>query len=77
MKAELVKKTDEFMKMLLEKPVEMLTVEEYMLMDKKLGDIKNAEAEAARRLDMLESERRLRTMMDAVFHKGGEDNAVQ
>lgn len=65
MKAELVKKTDEFIEHLLKKPD--LTVEEYMILDKKLGEIKLAEAEAARKLAMEDSDKRVKAMLDALM----------
>lgn len=65
MKAELVRKTDEFIRILLDKPA--LTLEEYMILDKKLDEIKAAEAEAARKIAMDESDKRMKTMFEAMM----------
>lgn len=65
MKAEIVKKTDEFIRSLLDKP--SLSLEEYRILDKKLDEIKFAEAEAARRISQEESERRMKAMVDALM----------
>lgn len=65
MKAELVRKTDEFIRILLDKPA--LTLEEYMILDKKLDEIKVAEAEAARRIAMDESDKRIKAMVNAMM----------
>lgn len=65
MKAELVRKTDEFIRILLDKPA--LTLEEYMILDKKLDEIKAAEAEAARRIAMAESDKRIKAMVNAMM----------
>lgn len=64
MKAELVRKTDEFIRILLDKPA--LTLEEYMILDKKLDEIKAAEAEAARKIAMDESDKRMKAMFEAL-----------
>lgn len=64
MKAELVRKTDEFIRILLDKPA--LTLEEYMILDKKLDEIKAAEAEAARKIAMEESDKRVKSMFEAL-----------
>ena len=65
MKAELVRKTDEFIEHLLKKPD--LTIEEYMILDKKLGEIKFLEAEAARKLAMEDSDKRVKAMFEAMM----------
>lgn len=65
MKAELVRKTDEFIEHLLKKPD--LTIEEYMILDKKLGEIKFLEAEAARKLAMEDSDKRVKSMFEAMM----------
>lgn len=65
MKAELVRKTDEFIRILLDKPA--LTLEEYMILDKKLDEIKAAEAEAARKIAMEESDKRVKAMFEAMM----------
>lgn len=65
MKAELVRKTDEFIRILLDKPA--LTLEEYMILDKKLDEIKAAEAEAARKIAMEESDKRMKAMFEAMM----------
>lgn len=65
MKAELVRKTDEFIRILLDKPA--LTLEEYMILDKKLDEIKAAEAEAARKIAMEESDKRVKSMFEAMM----------
>ena len=65
MKAELVRKTDEFIRILLDKPA--LTLEEYMILDKKLDEIKVAEAEADRRIAMDESDKRIKAMVNAMM----------
>ena len=64
MKAELVRKTDEFIRILLDKPA--LTLEEYMILDKKLDEIKAAEAEVARRIAIDESDKRVKAMFEAL-----------
>lgn len=64
MKAELVRKTDEFIRILLDKPT--ITFEEYMILDKKLDEIKAAEAEAARKIAMEESDKRMKAMFEAL-----------
>ena len=65
MKAELVRKTDELIRILLDKPA--LTLEEYMILDKKLDEIKAAEAEAARKIAMEESDKRVKSMFEAMM----------
>lgn len=65
MKAELVRKTDEFIRILLDKPT--ITFEEYMILDKKLDEIKAAEAEAARKIAMEESDKRMKAMFEAMM----------
>lgn len=65
MKAELVRKTDEFIRILLDKPT--ITFEEYMILDKKLDEIKAAEAEAARKIAMEESDKRVKSMFEAMM----------
>lgn len=69
MKAELVRKTDEFIRILLDKPA--LTLEEYMILDKKLDEIKAAEAEAARKIAMDESDKRMKAMFEALTNTLG------
>lgn len=75
MKAELVRKTEEYIERLLAKPD--LTPDEYMILDKKLMDIRFAESEAARKLSMEESEKKLRSLMDVFLHPEGGEGRVQ
>ena len=71
MKAELIKKTDEYINRLLEKPD--LTPEEFMVLDKRLADIRFEERQAAMNLEALETEKRLSAIMEAFIKKPGGD----
>ena len=65
MKAEIVRKMNEHIEMLLNKPE--LTNEEYMILHDKLREIKHAEDEAARLLDW---ENQMKPMLESVFKPG-------
>lgn len=76
MKADLIKKMDEYVLHLINKP--NLTPEEYMVLDRKLGEIRFLEGEAARKLEMAESERRLKMLTEIIVNRpGGDPNALQ
>ena len=76
MKDDLIKKTDEYINRLLAKPD--LTPEEFMVLDKRLSDIKFEERQAAMKLEAAETERRLSAVMEAVIKKpGGDINGMQ
>lgn len=72
MKADLIKKTDEYIARLLAKPD--LTPEEFMVLDKRLSDIKFEERQAAMKLEANEAEKRLSAIMDAITKKPGGDS---
>ena len=76
MKADLIKKTDEYINRLLKKPD--LTPEEFMVLDKRLADIRFEERQAAMKLETAETEKRLSAVMEAFIKKpGGESNGMQ
>lgn len=65
MKADIVRKMNEHIEMLLQKPE--LTNEEYMILRDKLFEIKHAEDEAARQIDW---ESKMKPVLESVFKQG-------